>query len=229
MQHKFYIKTEKQQYQIQLLIGFAAFLAILLSFIVSRITGLYVIVILFSSIVLSIIAPFLDTPSQKKSGKLIYHSLLFISEKQKNGIIKIHGGTLFDYVFVLDKKMNGKQRTNFILQQYLQGLLNLIEANGSDTSDPIIRGTSYIINQRTAERIGFRIINTDMIQKIILIYNYFNVLITYSIAKNKLSFPKLSATKTFEINMHELIKRKTYIEALNEKLKRTLAENVDTK
>ena len=41
-------------------------------------------------------------------------------------MIKIHGGTLFDYVFVIDQKMNGKQRTNFIIQQYLEGLLNLI-------------------------------------------------------------------------------------------------------
>ncbi|MEH0154492.1 hypothetical protein V6R21_10135 [Limibacter armeniacum] len=227
MQHRFHIKTQRQQSQIQLLIGFVALLVTLLSFLISWVTGAYLIVIVLFSIVLSVIAPFFDTPSLKKSGELIYHSLLFISEKPKNGVIKIHGGTLFDYVFVVDQKMNGKQKTNFIIQQYLQGLLSLIEKSETEEADnAIIRGTSYIINERTAKRIGFRVVDTDSIQKLILIYNYFNILITYSIAKGKLSLPKLSDTKTFEANMNELINRKEYIQSLNEKLKSTIANNV---
>ena len=139
-------------------------------------------------------------------------------------MIKIHGGTLFDYVFVIDQKMNGKQRTNFIIHQYLEGLLNLIEKNENNKSENIkIRGTSYIINDRTAQRIGFKVVKTDNIQKLILLYNYFNVLITYSIAKGKLSFPNLKETKTFETTLKELGKRKDFIRNLNAKLKSTIA------
>ncbi|MFD1016201.1 hypothetical protein [Winogradskyella rapida] len=163
-------------------------------------------------------------PSLKKSGKLIYYSPLFIAEKPKNGLIKIHGGTLFDYYFVIDKTMNGKQRTDFIIQQYLDGLLRLIEKYEKAPS-MTIRGTSYILNKRTAEKMGFEIVETDVLQKIILIYNYFNILISTSIAKNKLAFPKLNNTKTFEADVRQLLKRKEYIETLNKALKNTRTNN----
>ena len=159
---------------------------------------------------------------------MIYYSPLFITEKPKNGLIKIHGGTLFDYYFVIDKKMNGKQRTDFIIHQYFIGLLSLIEKHKNDTRIKI-RGTSYIINERTAEKIGFEIVKTDISQKIILIYNYFNILISNSIAKNKLAFPKLNKTKTFETDISQLLERKEYIERLNKSLKNTIANNVYTK
>ncbi len=156
---------------------------------------------------------------------MIYYSQLFIAEKPKDGIIKIHGGTLFDYYFVIDKKMNGKQRKNFIIQEYLQGLLNLIEKY-EDESEMKIRGTSYILNNRTAEKMGFKIIKTDFLQKIILGYNYFNILISNSIAKNKLSFPNLNETITFEAHFKQLSKRKDYIEKLNKSLINTIPNKV---
>lgn len=200
------------------MIGFFALIVILASLFISWKTGIYLFVIFTFPIILSIIAPFFDTPSMKKSGGLKYYSSLFLAERPKNGTIKIHGGTLFDYVFVIDPKMNGKQRTNFIIQQYLEGLLNLIEENEINKSENVkIVGTSYIINDRTAQRVGFKVVKTDYVQKLILIYNYFNVLMTYSIAKGKLSFPKLKETKTFEAKLNELIKRKDFIRNLNEK------------
>jgi hypothetical protein len=132
---------------------------------------------------------------------------------------------LFDYYFVIDKRMNGKQRTNFIIQQYLQGLLDLIKKYENESKIKV-RGTSYILNKRTAEKIGFKIIRTDFLQKIILVYNYFNILTSNSIAKNKLSFPNLNKTITFETNFKQLSERKDYIEKLNNKLINTIANNV---
>ena len=219
LRHRFYQKSKREQHQIQLWIGLGAFTVLLAASFISWITGIYLISFLIFPITLSIIAPFFDTPALKKSGKLMYHSSLFLSEKPKDGLIKIHGGTLFDYVFVLDRKMNGRQRTNIILQQYLEGLLSLIDEHDK-TQNMKISGTSYIINKRTAERVGFTVTKTDTIQKFILMFNYFNVLITYSIAKGKLSFPKLNRTMTFEANLNVLIERKTFIRQLNEKLTR---------
>jgi len=196
-----------------------------LSAIISIYSEIYLIGILTFAITLSIIAPFFDMPSLKKNGRMLYYSPLFITEKPKNGLIKIHGGTLFDYYFVIDKKMNGKQRTNVIIQQYLDGLLKLIEQH-ENNKEMKIRGTSYIINKRTAEKIGFKIVETDILQKIILIYNYFNILISNSIAKNKLSFPKLNKTITFDTDVSQLLERKNYIKKLNKSLKSTIAKNV---
>jgi hypothetical protein len=225
LNHKFYNKNKKQQNNILIVIAICSLIVLLLSAIISIYSGIYLIGILTFAITLSIIAPFFDMPSLKKSGKMIYYSPLFIAEKPKNGLIKIHGGTLFDYYFVIDKKMNGKQRTDFIIQQYLDGLLHLIEKYENDEKMKI-QGTSYILNKRTAEKIGFEIVETDILQKIILIYNYFNILISNSIAKNKLSFPKLNKTKTFESDVSQLLVRKEYIEKLNKSLKSTIANNV---
>ena len=47
------------------------------------------------------------------------------------------------------------------------------------------------------------------------------MLISSSIAKNKLSFPKLNKTKTFETDISQLLDRKDYIEKLNISLKST--------
>ena len=131
------------------------------------------------------------------------------------------GGTLFDYYFVIDNKMNGTQRTNFILQQYLDGLLRLTEAYESDKKMKI-RGTSYIINERTAKKMGFKIVETDILQKMTMIINYFNILISNSIAKNKLSFPKLSRIKTFETDICQLTEHKELIEKLNSSLRSSI-------
>ncbi len=229
LKHRFYNKSKSEQNRIQTLIAVSALGIVFLSIVVAWITKVYFLGFLAIPIVLTIIAPFFDTPSLKKSGKLIYHSPLFLSERPKKEVIKIHGGTLFDYVFVINKKMNGKQRTDFIIQQYLQGLLNLMEEYKNKTNENLtIRGTSYIVNERTAQRIGFKIVETDFIQRLILSFNYFNILTTYSIAKNKLSFPKLSTIITFEAKLNDLSDRKDFLRNLNNKLKSTIAANVKT-
>ena len=225
LNHRFYNKNKKEQNRILIVIAICSLTIIILSIIISIYSGIYLIGILIFGITLSIIAPFFDMPSLKKSGRMIYYSPLFITEKPKDGLIKIHGGTLFDYYFVIEKKMNGKQRTDFIIQQYLEGLLNLIEKYERDKNMKI-SGTSYIINKRTAEKIGFEIINTDILQRLILTYNYFNILISNSIAKNKLTFPNLNKTETFESNIRQLLERKEYIEKLNKSLKSTIANKV---
>ncbi len=81
------------------------------------------------------------------------------------------------------------------------------------------------MNERTVERIGFKVIKADFIQYLILVYNYFNILIAYSIAKNKLAFPRLKNLKTFEANINDLIEQKIFIKNLNNKLKSNIAKN----
>jgi hypothetical protein len=187
-------------------------------------SDLYFLICVSIAISLSIIAFFFDNPALKKQGKLIYYSTLFVGEKEEKGIIKIHGGSLFDYVFVIDKTLSGKQRINFILQKYLEGILSLIDSCEKDNTTAVrIKETTRILNEKTAHKIGLNMIKTDIIQKLILTFNYVNILISNSIAKRKLSFPKLTTIKTFESTVEELIKRRKFIEGLKDKLKNTIA------
>lgn len=219
LEHKFYKASKKDQRKIQFTIGSVALFIVILFFLLAWFTGVYFIAFFGLFVVLTLVAPFIDVPEAKKSGKFRYHSLLFLSEKPKGGIVQVHGGTLFDYVFVIDRKWNGNKRTNFILQQYLEGLLTLIEALEKEENQNIkIQGTSYIINKRTANRLGFREVPTANFQKIILLYNYVNVLIMYSISKGRLSFPNVLKTKTYEANLEELLGKKHIIRGLARKL-----------
>ncbi len=221
MKHRFYAKNKREQTKLQILIAAAAIVFVILAIVLAWISKIYLLAAFIPFLVLSIIAPFFDVPTLKKSGKLVYRSLLFITEKPENGVLKIHGGTLFDYVFVLDRNLNGKQRNNFIIQQYIEGLLVLIEEHENKNLDNLtLRGTSYIINERTAQRIGFNVVKSDSVQQIILVLNYFNILLSHSFAKNQLSFPKLSASKTFETKLDDLAQRKTYLNQLNSRLKK---------
>ncbi|WP_452231872.1 hypothetical protein [Lacinutrix sp. MEBiC02595] len=225
MNHRFYSKSKKEQNRIQIKIAIAAVSLNLLILVLCLLSGFYFFIFLFLIITLSIIAPFFDVPAMKKKGKLIYYSSLLITEKENKGTIIIHGGSLFDYIFVIDKSLSGKQRTNFILQKYVEGILNLIQACDENHNTSLrIKGTTYILNARTAEKIGLKITKTDFLQKLILTYNYVNILISNSIAKRKIAFPKLNNIKTFESNIEELIKRREFIESLNSKLKNTISK-----
>ncbi|WZL87712.1 hypothetical protein VS868_08820 [Salinimicrobium sp. 3283s] len=132
-------------------------------------------------VVLSIIASFFDMPSMIKNGKLQYESSLLISEKEKDSQITIHGGTLFDYYFVLNKDDIGKNRRNVILSEYLNGILKLVASN-NEKPNLEITGTTYILNPRTVNKIGFEVQKTNPAQLIILILNYPNLVFTRSFA-----------------------------------------------
>ncbi|MFN2394232.1 MAG: hypothetical protein ABR597_00945 [Bacteroidales bacterium] len=226
LNHRFYQKPKEEQVKIQILIALGAIFIIAMAFLLSVISGFFLLVLFVFPITLSIIAPFFDTPSLKKSGRLIYFSSLFIVEKEKNGVIKVHGGTLFDYVFVIDRNMSGKQRTSFIIQQYLEGLINLLEEYENNESQNIrVKGTTYIINKRTAHKIGFQVVKTDFIQNIILVYNYFNLLFSNSIARARLSFPNISNVITIEGNLGDLIANKERLISLNERIKKSLGHS----
>jgi hypothetical protein len=212
VEHKFYVKTEKEQKQAQFKLAGLAIILNLSLFILLFIIGLPLLSILAFSGTLSIIAPFFDTPSLAKQGQLIYYSPLFLTEKEKNGVITMHGGTLFDYYYVIDRTLNGTQRTNLIIKGYLDGLLNLIEEYEGKVPNSIkIKGTSYIINERTANKIGLKKVKTSLLQSFILGFNYINLTSSYSLAKAKLSFPNLRNTHTFEGDLDTLIQQKTYL------------------
>ena len=175
-------------------------------------------------IILSIIASFFDMPSMIKNGRLQYESSLLISEKEKDNQITIHGGTLFDYYFVLNKEDNGKNRRNFILSEYLNGILQLIESK-SDKPNLELTGTTYILNQRTANKIGFEVQKTNTTQLIILILNYPNLVFTKSFANKQLSFPNLKNIKTYKSNIRKLRENKQRISKIRNALQSTIANN----
>ncbi len=175
---------------------------------------------------LILLAPFIDTPTLVKNGKLKYYSSLLLAENEKNNSISIHGGTLFDYYFIFDKNSSGTERKKIILQQYLEGLLNLTKHyENSSCKNLNIKGTTYIINENTAKKLGFKSKQPEFIQTIILILNYPNLMVTKSIASKKLSFPNLTNIRTYETSLENLIANTEKIKIINKRIKSTIANN----
>ncbi|WP_101022999.1 hypothetical protein [Salegentibacter salinarum] len=180
----------------------------------------YLLPIFVAPLILSVLAPFIDTPQGKKQGKLIYHSPLFITEREKNGKIIIHGGTLFDYYYLIDRNWKAKQRIRYILRQYILGLVKLTESyNENEAAEITLEGTSYILNERTAQKLGFTKKRTDILQQIILTYNYLQILLANSLAKNKLSFPAVGKVNTYTASLSTIKRNKNYLKKLAEKLR----------
>jgi len=215
----FFDKPSKQQFLFRLKIALAAILVNVLFAILLWPLGLLVLSLLIVSITLSIIASFFDVPSLVKSGKMQYYSNLLLGEAPKNGKITLHGGTLFDYYFVLQSQWSGTYRSRYIILQYINGLLALMEKHPDDTQ---IQGTSYIITPKTAQKIGLRQVPTNFIQRIILYYNFFNLMCGISMAKNRWSIPNLSKIYTYQGSIKSLKKHKAFLLKFKARLEQQL-------
>ena len=219
MKHSFFIKTEKQQNRIQVkILIYAVLLNIILGYLFVLVGASFLIFVCLT-ITISIIAPFIDVPSGIKSGSLHYYSPLLIGEAVKNGILNLHAGTLFDYYFVLSKKSSSSERKKQVFKGYIEGLLNLIEQYQATYPNQIkIKATSYIINTRTAQKIGLRKAKTNVLGRFLLYFNYFNLLCSLSLMNGRLSFPKLNNVCSFEGELDQLIEKKDYLLGLKNRL-----------
>ena len=219
LKNQYFLLSKKEQklFQIKLAaisIAIIILLGMVLFFVNTKLLFLLLFVI---SIVISMIAPFYDIPSLVENGQLKYHSLFLLAEKEKKEVITIHGGTLFDYYFVFSKEMTNRERTKLVLLEYLKGLKNIIKNTNENT---IIQGTSYIINERTAHKVGLKKVNTNGIQNLILLFNYFNLMVSISLVKKSIHFPNLKNIQTFEGQISAIKSRELFIDKLIDKLEK---------
>ena len=114
--------------------------------------------------------------------------------------------------------MNGQERTKLILLEYLKGLINLIE---EEDENIIIEGTSYIINERTANKVGLKKVSTNGLQWIILVFNYINLMVSISMAKKTIQFPNLNKVITYRAKVADIKKKEAFIKRLILKLENT--------
>lgn len=219
MTHRFYQKTESEQKKFLWITGALLCLICIAILAVLYLSGIYLLIFLLPMAIL-ITAPFIDLPMGKKSGKFIYYSPFFITEKEQDNRITVHGGTLFDYYFTISPDMKGRERTQFVLYGYITGLINFISEHEKEGKEKLyIRGTSYIINPRTAARFGFQPVQNDILQILTLLFNYVPITISYSFLKQKLWFPNISDIQTYEGTYSEIAAHKEELIQLKHRIK----------
>lgn len=219
MTHTFYSLTSKQQFLFQLKL---AALFILVNLAVGSLlffTGLPFLIVFFAAFSLSVFAPFVDVPSGVKAGSLIYYSPLLIGEKVRKNRLVLHSGSLFDYYFVLNKQHSPQQKKKQIFKGYIDGLLEVIsQFENKQPTGITVKATSYILNPRTAKKIGLKQTNTDFLQSLILYFNFINLTCALSMQNNKLSWPKMQQIFTYQGDLDALIEKKSDLLALQQRL-----------
>lgn len=220
MTHNFYTLTPNQQliFQLKLAAGFILFN--LVAGTVLFFIGLPLLIIMVFALSLSVMAPFIDVPSGVKAGNLVYYSPLLLGEKIRNNQLVLHSGCIFDYYFVFDKNHNAQQRKKQVFAAYIDGLLKIINEYEQNPPPQItIKATSYILNPRTAKKVGLTPVTQDAIQTLILYYNYLNLTCSLSMLNRKLTWPKLQKIQTYKGQLDVLIGKKEELLKLHEKLK----------
>jgi hypothetical protein len=159
------------------------------------------------------IAHFSIAPLLRLSGLLNYHSPFMLTVKFGDNKWEIHNGTTFDYLLNMRWTYKGEKAKQMILQDYLLGLLNIIEEiKRSENPKAIeIMGTSYFIGKNTISRIGFSEVKVSPIKRILFFIDYVNLLIFYSFSKGKISFPNVLKLRKVKIRGDQLIKAEKLI------------------
>ncbi|WKK82612.2 hypothetical protein [Marivirga arenosa] len=180
-------------------------------------TGVWFLLILIQP-VLSVFASFIDVPTARKNGSLVYYSPLLLSSALKHNKIQLHGGTLFDYYYTLSMHKSESRNKKAILYSYIEGMINMLDSFSKDQDDVKIEANAYFINPHTAERLGFKKVKTKNAQKIIMLLNYVPITISYTIAMGKLSFPNIFSLKSYESTMGELRKNRSKLFTMFERI-----------
>src|SRR6056297_877100 len=214
-QHPFFLKSHAEQKRFQARLVSVSLLFIGAVSALLYLAGLLPLIFLVFALVLSIIAPFLDVPSMVRSGKLRYYSPFLLGETERNSTLVLHAGTLFDSWFLFRKNMPASERKRLAMGGMIEGMINLIEEHKrADRRDLKVRTTSYILNERSAEKLGLEKRPTDAFQTLILYYNYFNLAASYSLLNRRLVFPSIKSVQTFEGSMAALTERRPFLEKL---------------
>src|SRR6056297_182736 len=190
-QHPFFLKSHAEQKRFQARLVSVSLLFIGAVSALLYLAGLLPLIFLVFALVLSIIAPFLDVPAMVRSG------------------------TLFDFWFLFRKDMSASERKRLAMAGMIEGMINLIdEHKRADRRDLKVRTTSYILNERSAAKLGLEKRPTDGIQTLILYYNYFNLAASYSLLNRRLAFLSIKSVQTFEGSMAVLAERRPFLEKL---------------
>lgn len=215
--HRYYILPKRDQKRKYWSFIFNLLIIIAVIVFMAWSTKVWLIMILVP-VVISIYAPFIDVPTGRNKGQIVYYSPLLLSSAIKDNKIQLHGGTLFDYYYTMSMQKSESRNKKAILYSYMEGMINMLDSYNEKQDDIKIEANAYFINPHTAEKLGFQEVKTKNFQKIIMLFNYVPITISYSIAMGKLSFPNILSLKSYECTMGDLRKNRSKLEAMFERI-----------
>lgn len=217
MKHSFYELPRSRQWRISIVLAIVGAVVILSSvFLCMYFLQPWLLLLLIP--IYFVFAQLLDIPFGHLRGTLKHYSPMLIVQPI-SGTYYLHTTALFDQLFALphkDPKLTNQQQT---LIWILDGFLALIEDLKKEPNIPIV-GTTHFLSPRRAEKLGFTVQSADPVSKFILIINYLNLVLSMSITKGQVRFPKLTQVRKFKISSTDLIVKESLFRSWRETLVR---------
>ncbi len=165
---------------------------------------------------------FMITPICTITQLYTYYSPMVVAFGKTQTVLDLHNGTSYDYLLKMRGVRPGIMWKKRMLRYYLEALLEIIKEieSGELSEQATIRGSSYFISERTAQKLGFGTYGTSVAERINILLNYVDLLWMYSLSEGKLIFPSLTNIKTVRIKGHELVQQKGHIVQLHDYLSR---------
>lgn len=222
--HRFFARSREQQNRLLALFVLVTLAGVLAIVAVAFWTGAYAVTLL-AAVWIMVCAPFIDVPTGARSGKLWYWSALLIAERPRDGRMRLHGATLFDYAFILDRRTSRPVRRQRILSGYMGGLRALIDAfQSGEIDDVLLTGTTHIAGPRTLSRLGFETRPLEPVQTVLLIMNFPLLFLAESFANGRLVIPRVGRIRSFECRVSELARRRDRIGRVLAHLQRSMID-----
>lgn len=165
---------------------------------------------------------FAMTPLLRLTGVFVYHSPMLRSFLPRRTLCDLHTGTFFDYLMHFRWEERGPAASRRLLGYFVEGLVAISEdiRAGRISPDVRIQVTSYFIKEDTFVRYGFRTGAPDFAYRLNSFVSYFNLVLMYSYARGRLTFPALSLARRAEMSGKELLRHAPAMAALARKLGR---------
>ncbi len=223
MDHPFYARSPSEQraFRIRFIAGCVGLAVVIVgaALLLPAPWGLLLAPLLLA-LLLQVAAPFLDTPSGRARGSLVYYAPLFLVEPLREGVMVLHGGTLFDYWFVLRGPMSAHERRQRVVRDFLRGLIAVAEEHVREGGPSFrLRATTYILHPATARRAGFERAPTSA-GAVLVWLNALLLTVAYSLVQRRLRLPPLHRTRTYEASIESLVHRLPRLRALETRLAR---------
>ena len=165
---------------------------------------------------------FLATPFFTLTKIYTYLSPMLLVYAANKKTYDLHNGTGFDLMMTKGDTPSGLEWRHRVLKYYIEGFLKIIDKlENKELPETLeVRGSSYFFNDQTAERLGFKIKETPIHEKLNIYLNYLDLIWMYSVSKGQLSLPKVTDVKTVSTTGSELVKQKEQFLSLLKHLKR---------
>jgi hypothetical protein len=178
----------------------------------------------YGLLLLPILAPFFNfitVPLFRLIGLYKYLNPYVLSTVQSNKKYDLHNVFTFDYLVNFTWGNRGKFAQKTLLCYYFKALITIIDRIENNELSPEVKivGHSYFFNNRTAEKLGFKISKASTFWILNSVLQFIELTYLYSFSQGKWTLPRFWKVQRAEIAGKELVKKK---EILGELVRRTM-------